>query len=371
MRKDEIENHLSFWRAWQESEPTASKVFRFKMCCTGRTSGELEPARYERSTKKAEGKKKRKRILAGGKAPTAGALADIPTPVPSSVGPLGDLPRFPTESGHLADGGRHNVDNVNMQRDTDQDSDRIPPCGLSLPPDMQPGYSGQDQVLEDLDFDLDPELASLLPPSLNLNDSSSFPGEYNMYNTNNAFGLDDLSGGMGMNPGNDILGNPAGQHQPSSMSPALAIGIDRTGGTYMFPISTGGQALHTLGASMPTLPISNAGMERDAGERDAMILPSVTGMENANGMISGSKRKAADTLEDRPLQKRRGQSANQSAHGAPAEPRAAAANDGILTSGGPNREKRVSARVAKKVADDAAKNAKAATRNKARHSGRR
>ena len=53
---------------------------------------------------------------------------------------------------------------------------------------------------------------------------------------------------------------------------------------------------------------------------------------------------------------------NQSAHGAPAEPRAAAANDGILTSGGPNREKRVSARVAKKVADDAAKNAKAATR---------
>src|SRR6266567_2947760 len=338
------------------------------MCCTGRTSGELEPAKYEHSTKKAEGKKKRKRIPAGGKVPTAGTLANIPTPVPLSVGPSGDLSGFPTESGHLADGGRQNVHNVNMQGDTDEDSDRIPLCGLSLPPDMQPGYSGQDHVLEDLNFDLDPELASLLQPSLNLNDSSSFPGEYNMYNTNNAYGLD-LSGGMGMNLGNDSLGNPAGQHQPSSMPPALTIGIDRTGGTYMFPVSTGGQALHTLGASMPTLPISNAGMEQDAGERDAMILPSATGMENANGMISGSKRKAADTLEDRPLQKRRGRSANQSAHGAPAEPRAAAANDGILTSGGPNREKQVSVRVAKKVADDAAKNAKVATRNKARRSG--
>ena len=204
---------------------------------------------------------------------------------------------------------------------------------------MQPGYSGQDQVLEDLDFDLDPELASLLPPSLNLNDSSSFPGEYNMYNTNNAFGLDDLSGGMGMNPGNDSLGNPAGQHQPSLMPPALTIGIDHTGGTYMFPVSTGGQALHTLGASMPTLPINNAGLEWAAGEGDAMILPSATDMENAEGMISGSKRKAADTLEDQPLQKRRGQSANQSAQGAPEEPKVATANEGILTSGGPNREK--------------------------------
>ncbi len=93
-------------------------------------------------------------------------------------------------------------------------------------------------------------------------------------------------------------------------------------------------------------------------------------MENAKGMISGSKRKAADTLEDRPLQKRRGQSANQSAQGAPEEPKVATANEGILTSGGPNREKRVSARVAKKVADEAVKNAKVATRNKARRSGR-
>ena len=139
----------------------------------------------------------------------------------------------------------------------------------------------------------------------------------------------------------------------------------------MFPISTGGQALHTLGASIPTVPIGNAGMERTAGQGDAMTLPSATGMENADGMISGSKRKAADILDDRPLQKRRGRSANQTAHGAPEEPKAAAANDGILTSGGPNREKRVSARVAKKVADDAANNAKAATRNKARRSGRR
>ena len=122
--------------------------------------------------------------------PTAGTPADIPTPVPSSVGPSGNLSRFPIESGHFANGGWHNVDNINMQQDTDQDSDRIPPCGLSLPPDMQPGYSGQDQVLEDLNFDLDPELASLLPPSLNLNNSPSFPGEYNMYNTNNAYGLD-------------------------------------------------------------------------------------------------------------------------------------------------------------------------------------
>jgi len=115
MRKDEIENHLSFWRAWQASELTASKVFRFKMCCTGCTSRELEPARYERSMKKAEGKKKRKRIPAGGKAPTAGALADIGTPVPPSVGLSGNLSPFPTESGHLADGGQHTVDNVNMQ----------------------------------------------------------------------------------------------------------------------------------------------------------------------------------------------------------------------------------------------------------------
>src|SRR6266567_6414892 len=210
------------------------------MCCTGRTSGELEPAKYEHSTKKAEGKKKRKRIPAGGKVPTAGTLADIPTPVPSSVSLSGDLSGFPTESGHLADGGRQNVHNINMQRDTDEDSDRILPCGLSLPPDMQPGYSGQDQVLEDLNFDLDPELASLLPPSLNLNNSSSFPEEYNMYNTNNAFSLD-LSSRMGMNPGNNSLGNLAGQHQPSSMPPALNIGIDHTGGTYIFPISTVGR----------------------------------------------------------------------------------------------------------------------------------
>ena len=38
MKKDEIQEHLSFWRERQASELTPATIFQFKMCCTGQVS---------------------------------------------------------------------------------------------------------------------------------------------------------------------------------------------------------------------------------------------------------------------------------------------------------------------------------------------
>lgn len=370
MKKDEVDNHLSFWRLRQESEPTAGKVFRFRACCTGRTSSELQAALYG-SRPRSEGKKKQKKTKAGGKeaipATQAGAQVAV-LPLVDQLNAFG----FPADSDRSADGSQHNLVNINMQGAVGEEpaNDRIPLCGLSLPPDMQPGYSGHDENFPNLDFELDPELACFLPQTDTLNASSLYPGEYNIHN--NAFNLDitNISG----------INNQAGL-QDRLLMPLEVVGSGHTRATYMSQVSAGGEGLHGLSLHHhSSLPMQSA------GQRCSINTPSAMDTQQHSGepgpIISGSKRKAAAESEGQPVHKRRGRSANHKDMGTAEADAAAAAlgvqstsnEDGILTTGGPNREKRVSARVAQKAADEAAKNTaadKATGRKVPKRSGRR
>ena len=51
MKKDEIQEHLSFWRERQASKLTPATIFQFKMCCTGHGLGDLQPSRYPDESK--------------------------------------------------------------------------------------------------------------------------------------------------------------------------------------------------------------------------------------------------------------------------------------------------------------------------------
>jgi len=371
MKKDEVDNHLSFWRSRQESEPTAGKVFRFKSCCTGRSSGELEPARYG-SRPRSEGKKKRKTTKAGGKVATPATQAGTPAVLPS----VDHLFGFPPDSHHPTE---HNVVNRNIMHgypDEGQDNDQIAPCGLSFPPDMQPGYRGHIEIFPNLDLEpeLDPELACLLPETGNIN-GSLYPGEYNIYN-NNAFDLS-ITGEVGLNAGTNTSNYQGGQQQGLLMLPAVVAGRDRTEGTYTSPVSAGRQGLHTSSVHQINLPVGFA------GQNCYINVPSAAEKVHSDEVrptISGSKRKAVAESEGQPVQKRRGRSANQRTESVPEETDIAAAalclapcvsDDGILASRGQNQEKRVSARVAKKAADEAARHAVADKAKRTKRSGRR
>ena len=372
MKKDEVDNHLSFWRSRQESEPTAGKVFRFKACCIGRTSSQLQPATYG-SRPRSEGKKKQKKTRAGDKVATPTTQAGPQVPVLLSIDQLNSF-RFPPDSNHLADGGQHNVVNINMQGalGEEPDNDRIPPCGLSLPADMQPGYSGHDENFPTLDVELDPELACLLPQTDNLNPSSLYPGEYNIHNNAFNHGITRISG----------INNQAGLQEGLAMLPEVIVGSDHAKGTDVSQVSTGWEGLHALSLHHQTNLSIQSG-----GQHCSIDMPPATDVQrHSDGLqpiISGSKRKAGVELAGQPVQKRRGRSANHRKVDTAEETNAAAAalgsestsnDDGILTTGGPNREKRVSARVAQKAAVEAAKNAaadKATGRKVRKWSGRR
>jgi len=343
-------------------------VFRFRACCIGRTSSELQPAIYG-SRPRAEGKKKQKKTKAGGKEAIPTTKAGAQVPVLASIDQLNSF-GFPTDNGHSADGGQHNLVNINMPGalGEEPDNDQIPQCGLSLPPDMQPGYSGHDEIFPNLDFELDPELACLLPHTDSLHASSLYLGKYNIHN--NAFNLaiTSISG----------INNQVSLQEGLLMPPEVVVGSDHTKGTYMSQAS-GGERSHGLSVHPPSnLPMPSA------GQGSSINMPLVTDIQHSDELqpkISGSKRKAETESDGQPVQKRRGRSASHRKVGMAEETDAAAAalgiqstaNGGILTTGGPNREKRVSARVAKKAADDAAKNAaaeKATGRKGTKRSGR-
>jgi hypothetical protein len=158
MKKDEIENHLTYWRARQESEPTAAAVFSVKMYCSGRVSGDLEPVKNTKKSKRQEAKTKK-----GKKAVRSAGPEVQATGVPSAEGQwLNTGLDFGMASAvsEPANGERSLID-VNMPRNEGM-ATAIPTCGLSLAPDMQESYGGDEHLSTDLEVELDPELLDFL-----------------------------------------------------------------------------------------------------------------------------------------------------------------------------------------------------------------
>lgn len=193
MKKDEVQRHLSLWRERQASERSAATIFRFKMCCAGRGSTDLEQTRYpDESTRRKRAtdttkktKKKQSRKAAAKSAPivdedveqatTEEALTITDEALATTAGDWqqNGTFQFDTGSNTIQGANRQTVLDVNMgpQQDLSTSSqtsldvnmgpqqDIGTPSGLFLPDDMN-----MDGVLGLGNMELHPDLLECLGP---------------------------------------------------------------------------------------------------------------------------------------------------------------------------------------------------------------
>jgi hypothetical protein len=175
MKKDEIQRHLSFWRERQASERSAGTIFRFKMCCTGRGSSDLEQTKYpDESTRRkrptdttTKTKKKQSRKAAAKSAPTVNEPVEQAATDEALATTAGDWQQngtfqFDTSSNNIQGADRQTVLDINMQPQQDVST----PSGLFLPDDMNLGGDLDNTGLGNVE--LDPELLECLGPDFNL-----------------------------------------------------------------------------------------------------------------------------------------------------------------------------------------------------------
>lgn len=365
MKKDEIENHLAYWRARQESEPTAATVFSVKMYCGGRVSGDLEPAKNTKKSKRKEAKTKKGKEAVRSPGPEVQA-----TDAPSAEGQwLNTGLHFGMASAAREPGnGERSLMDVSMPGNEVM-ATAIPTCGLSLAPDMQESYGGDEHLTTDLELELEPELLDFLRQ-----DRLKTTSELNIGLHSTEYTASHLAGtsidGLTFPMTSNAL--PISNQAPTLMSQP-----------FRHPHITGNDAYvpntsHTDPANGPTAGVTSGPNERiDASQQGLSTVQDIashTGVQDALQInaaggtaplgITGSKRKATDESVDQPVLKKRervgttkkAQTETASASGSTIPP---TENEGTHSTGRPSRERKVSEKAAKNLADrEAAQSAK-------------
>jgi hypothetical protein len=369
MKKVEIDAHLSFWRARQQSEPSKD-VFRFKMCCTGRASAELEPAKYKGKSKRQpqEATKKQRRK----KKNTSRISDNIASADPANEnnwqttalqftmtepGPNGHAPGIPTI-------GQQSFLDINMPPSARETTTNVSQCGLSLPTDMQ--QQSYTEAPNPLLQDLDPELLAYLQE-----DARSRGEQNNAGNYVELWGM----GGGDFNPNHDPQGQGnaipnagsatycAGATTTMSAVPTVAPTLDITGQLPQSAqniVDSIGLAAASYTTDHPRStnevladPVCHAVGSIDIIATSGTDIPALP--HNVN---TRSKRKAVEPLECDSAPKKRGRPRRLAAADSLAgeDGQIPADSTPAVSSGASGR--RVSARVATKVAEEEAAQAK-------------
>lgn len=359
MKKEEIQIHLSFWRERQASEPTSATIFRFKMSCTGRASGDLQPARYLDSlthTIPAPNMTTTKRRKKGQshKAPatstpalgiqpvTAEALATTAGDLQQNVMFQFDLTANNTEAANMANDTT--LLNINMGLNVPIST----PSGLFLPDDMCLGGPIEDGIGS---LQLDDDLLPYWDQGFSFGAQTFSPGPL----------MSNLSGGPS-NLGSLLEGaldNPATAGALSCAGDGYSAGPRHTENSVGYSHNSPGQLLgvvqvigNILGGPLPA-GVTNESEGPPEGIRNIQSAPSPAGATYDPGRpgITGTKRKAADSKNDQ-LPRKKGRPAmnlNVAMHSNPGP-----AGQEALTIPRSCRERKATAKVATKLAEEAA-----------------
>ena len=378
MKKDEIQKHLSFWRERQASEHTAATIFRFKMCCAGRGSGDLEPARYpDESTRKKRVSettaKKTKKKKQSCKAPTT---ASIVNQEPEHVATddlatmAGNLQQDATFQFDINPNNIQGIDMANHQNFLDINMGQNHPqpdvntqSSLFFPNDMNLGGTVDDEGLGSLQ--LHPELLGCLDPGFTFGIQGSQPFNPTPMMAN---GISNPSVAQS-NHGGLVAGAPG--NEDTARNQCTAGHADAAGPSLYSDNSL--DHVTPIPGPMPNLSLAAAGeflgnhaLPDDQSEQDTCpslnntesqgLVQDITNVLNVPfpaGIIkepsilavTGTKRKAADSENDGVPKKKSWPTIN--ANLAPAE-------DEEPSIGRPARERRVTQKVATNRAEEAA-----------------